>query len=313
MILDSHGYPVIIIGMHRSGTTMITKFLMDLGLFIGKDLERNYESKFFMRENVWMLRSSGGTWDTPRCIEYMYNHEEGLELAKDFLSCRLKGFPVIPYLGISRFLRYRSIQNITEPWGWKDPRNTLTLPVWLKIFPKARIIILVRNGVDVAESLYRREIERFKEFKVRFEKYSFAAYFGSKIWREYWFGNSPKVRSREEGFQLWREYMHYAEEFTRSLKNPLTHIIYESFLDNPHEHLVRLSTFCNLKVNENKIKELCSTVRPERAYAFLKNSELIKLWERVRYDKFMRQYGYDDPIALDKRKSYLPTLYDCCI
>ncbi|MBW1793701.1 MAG: sulfotransferase [Deltaproteobacteria bacterium] len=41
-------------------------------------------------------------------------------------------------------------------WGWKDPRTTLTLPLWLKLFPKARIIHVIRNGIDSALSLWRR-------------------------------------------------------------------------------------------------------------------------------------------------------------
>jgi hypothetical protein len=52
-------------------------------------------------------------------------------------------------------------------WGWKDPRNSITLPVWLKLFPDARVIHIVRNGVDVAESLYRRQQRGFQEAKIR--------------------------------------------------------------------------------------------------------------------------------------------------
>ena len=52
--------PVIIIGMHRSGTTMITDMLRRLGLFVGNDLEENSESMFFINHNDWLLNQSGG-------------------------------------------------------------------------------------------------------------------------------------------------------------------------------------------------------------------------------------------------------------
>jgi hypothetical protein len=45
-------------------------------------------------------------------------------------------------------------------WGWKDPRNTLTLGLWLRVFPDARVVHVVRHGIDVALSLERRARER---------------------------------------------------------------------------------------------------------------------------------------------------------
>ena len=57
------------------------------------------------------------------------------------------------FLGWKRYLAYRSLERFDQPWGWKDPRNVFTLPLWLRVFPEAKIIYIVRNGVDVAASL----------------------------------------------------------------------------------------------------------------------------------------------------------------
>ena len=38
--------PIIVIGMHRSGTTMLIKQLEELGLFVGDKKRKNYESVF---------------------------------------------------------------------------------------------------------------------------------------------------------------------------------------------------------------------------------------------------------------------------
>lgn len=40
-----------------------------------------------------------------------------------------------------------------ETWGWKDPRNCLTLPFWQQLLPDMRYIVCLRNPVDVAHSL----------------------------------------------------------------------------------------------------------------------------------------------------------------
>jgi hypothetical protein len=39
--------PVIIIGMSRSGTTMLVEMLEQLGLFVGRKKTRNNEAVFF--------------------------------------------------------------------------------------------------------------------------------------------------------------------------------------------------------------------------------------------------------------------------
>jgi hypothetical protein len=44
----------------------------------------------------------------------------------------------------------------TGPWGWKDPRNSLTLPYWLALFPEAHILHVRRDGEAIASSLMCR-------------------------------------------------------------------------------------------------------------------------------------------------------------
>jgi hypothetical protein len=41
-------FPVIILGMHRSGTTMVTKLLEEVGLFVGDRLDENHEAVLFL-------------------------------------------------------------------------------------------------------------------------------------------------------------------------------------------------------------------------------------------------------------------------
>jgi len=47
--------PIIIIGMSRSGTSMLTRMLDELGLFVGKKLTKNHEALFFRKINDWLL------------------------------------------------------------------------------------------------------------------------------------------------------------------------------------------------------------------------------------------------------------------
>ena len=63
--------PVIIIGMHRSGTSMISDILQHLGVFMGADLEYHSESRFFSRLNGWMFYQAGATWDNPYNFKFI--------------------------------------------------------------------------------------------------------------------------------------------------------------------------------------------------------------------------------------------------
>src|SRR5207249_1928963 len=41
-------------------------------------------------------------------------------------------------------------------WGWKDPRNCLTLPFWQSLLPDLKTVIIVRNPLEVAYSMRER-------------------------------------------------------------------------------------------------------------------------------------------------------------
>jgi len=56
-------------------------------------------------------------------------------------------------------------------WGWKDPRNSFTLPFWRKELPELRCVICLRNPLDVAESgslaaIPRHELDRTEAFEL---------------------------------------------------------------------------------------------------------------------------------------------------
>ena len=42
------------------------------------------------------------------------------------------------------------------PWGWKDPRTSLTLPFWRSAFGPLQTVVVVRNPLEVVTSLHRR-------------------------------------------------------------------------------------------------------------------------------------------------------------
>lgn len=139
--------PVAIAGMHRSGTSMVAKLLQQAGLHLGEPealmppAEENPEGFFehleFVRLNDEVLNAAGAGWDCPPAP------------GVDWATADLQPF------------RERA-QHLAEtlagsaPWGWKDPRTSLTLPFWRTALGPVRTIIVVRNPLEVVTSLHRR-------------------------------------------------------------------------------------------------------------------------------------------------------------
>ena len=56
--------------MHRSGTTMITQLLENLGLFVGTEKEVNHEALFFWEINNWIFDLHTATPEKPHNMRY---------------------------------------------------------------------------------------------------------------------------------------------------------------------------------------------------------------------------------------------------
>lgn len=136
--------PLIIVGMHRSGTSIVARLLERGGMYLGGSwLDENHESVYFSRANRAMLGEGPYLlydfgWTAPKTDE--------------FIQAR-RGYAERAAANASAFFAERRGETV---WGWKDPRNCLTLPVWLSIYPKARVLHVVRDGRAVALSLTER-------------------------------------------------------------------------------------------------------------------------------------------------------------
>lgn len=136
--------PYIIIGMHRSGTSFLAKVLERSGIFMGQIKDPNFEAMHFLSENQKALWAANFDWHKPGIPgrEHWTQFDAQTLYREHF---KLNG----------RLARLK--QNLkNEDWGWKDPRNTFTLAMWLEMFPKARVIHMYRNADDVVRSLQQR-------------------------------------------------------------------------------------------------------------------------------------------------------------
>lgn len=136
--------PILILGMHRSGTSCLTGSLQQCGLYLGQVYESrpynrkgNRENQQVMDLNNAVLAASGGSWDRPPEALRWSRQEAGL---RDGILAGLAA-------GAGDM-----------PWGFKDPRTLLTLPFWLEGLPRgARHAATIRHPARVAHSLRARD------------------------------------------------------------------------------------------------------------------------------------------------------------
>ena len=212
-------HPVIIIGMHRSGTTLLSKILDDSGIFQGVMKDHNNEAFHFLSLNQTSLKNAGADWLHPKVPQKQ--HWELLDkyalYAEHF---KLKSGRPIKMLLLSN-----------KQWGWKDPRNTYTLPMWLSVFPKAKVIHMVRNGVDVALSLQTRNKQKGEV-------------------------HNELLNDLNYNFGLWEKYVSQGES-AKALTSNYYELKYEDLLSQNNDSILGMEDFLgvNIKKGLGIIKE----------------------------------------------------------
>lgn len=279
--------PVIIIGMHRSGTSAITRILEQLGIFVGHDLDENHESQFFQGLNKWLLSQSSGAWDNPGAISHLLGDGESVELVLAYLREIVCSPRRRKYVGLRKYLLRSDKDTLSRPWGWKDPRSTFTLPIWLQLYPNAKIIYVERHGIDVAVSLKRRNDGSFRRSRERFGR--------MRGW--YWlrpkrggFAGSVRCRSLDGAFSLWEEYVQRGRRHVQELgPDRALSIRYENLLETPSDHLALMAAFCGVSPTREQLDETAATLKPERMFAYRTDPSLLQFAQSMKG----RLLGYD--------------------
>ncbi len=284
--------PTIIVGMHRSGTSILARLLSQSGVWLGADREpRHRESRFFMETNESLLSMAGSSWYQPGdFLLSLASHEKCL-LYQDAAIQACRSGLAVRYLGVGRW-KDGNLFHQTRPWGWKDPRNCLTLPVWLGLFPQARVLHIVRNGIDVARSLLVRERaagERAESLWLR------AARTLDRLVHLKNPRTSQPTGSLEKAFGLWSGYLEATLAATRKLPdNRCLTLHFEQLLGNPPDELHRILGFLDLSVDAADLETLARQLRKDRSRAFLRDERLVNFFERHRNHPMMRRFGYDE-------------------
>lgn len=141
---------VLVLGMHRSGTSAVTGALRYIGLRLPEeehllpphpDNPRGYfENRVLLELNDRILTALDGDWSAPPSLPDGWTELSEIQGLREEAERTFRA--TMP----------------AEAWVWKDPRNCLTLPFWLSLLDGRPAVVLVhRPPWEIARSLRARD------------------------------------------------------------------------------------------------------------------------------------------------------------
>jgi hypothetical protein len=243
--------PVCILGMHRSGTSMVALLLAECGLYLGHERDLMPpgpdnpagfgENLRFVDVNERLLAALGGTWDAvpelnPGWLErndVTLLHAEADELVRAFGEC--------------------------EPWGWKDPRSSVTFPFWERVAGPLEVVVCVRDPLEVALSLQRRN-----------------------------------GVSLDFGLALWLQYNERIVATTSVDSRIVSH--YDAYFSSPRRELERIAAFIDLPVDgetlERAAERALFSLRSYRLRPYLRRTDRLASVAEL-YRSLCAEAGWD--------------------
>ena len=207
----------IVLGMHRSGTSVVAGILHFNKVVMGtyetfwpRPLPQNpkgfYENYDFRKINDKILQES----------DYNTKHYK----------------TTIPIPELSKSIKQTMIKTIWnyeskfENWGWKDPRTCLTASNWTEVFKevnlieKVNILFVSRKSLSVARSLKKRNA-------------------------------IPLL----QGVNLWKAYTERAINFCESSYIPTLYLSFEMILKNPISECEKIFNFLSQPFNKSIVSD----------------------------------------------------------
>jgi hypothetical protein len=144
----------VVLGMHKSGTTLVSQILHESGIFMieGPDRRRGYDAgQTYERQAVVDLNKAMLNWGNKTSLDVI---PKELVAVTQFQKEEMRAI----------------IQACDEQhanWGFKDPRTCLTYESWLRELPPHRVVAIYRNYREVLQHYQPSNSLRFPYFKVK--------------------------------------------------------------------------------------------------------------------------------------------------
>jgi GT2 family glycosyltransferase/glycosyltransferase involved in cell wall biosynthesis len=266
---------IVVIGMHRTGTSLITRGLQVMGVNLGNNLlpaMADVNAKGFWEDadinalNIEMLHAINSEWD---CLTPI--------TATNIQQLEHQGY----FLRAVELLRNKVAQ--VSIFGLKDPRIAKLLPFWGMVFDHCNYdvsyLLTIRHPLSVVKSLQKRD-------NLSAEK-SYLLWFTHVI-TALTFSIGKNVSLVDYDFFMQHpsdELERLAKDFKLSVINQELQVFLDQFVDNSLRHThyalddLRLDSACPYPI-QDVYSYLLKIASGETAYDFLALSNLVKQWEK---------------------------------
>jgi hypothetical protein len=144
------GHGVVVVGMHRSGTSAATRLVNLLGVPLPAENDLlpsafdnprgHWESRSLVEFNDRLLDARACDWTCPVPFERGWTME-----------------PPVAAFATDAFATFQQAVP-TRQWVWKDPRNCLLLPFWRGILGvELAVVLVLRHPLEIVASLEARD------------------------------------------------------------------------------------------------------------------------------------------------------------
>lgn len=138
---------LIVVGFHRSGTSLLTQLLHAAGLFIGDNLlgalpsnpYGHFEDREVLELHREILADHGQNWQVDLSQEFFISAEH--------------------WRRMQDLVRRREVAH--RDWGFKEPRSCLMLGAWKFVAPEAKFVIVYRDPSACVRSMMSRQASEY--------------------------------------------------------------------------------------------------------------------------------------------------------
>lgn len=264
---------MLILGMHRSGTTAVARLLQALGLSLGRRVSDLAENPALVELHELLLRRAGGSWEYPRPLLAALTVPQLRDRALDLL-------------------RAAAPESSADPWGWKDPRTCFFVPLWKEIYGAPTAIVVRRDGRDVAASLAARARRHDGAGRDPFGRARIRTRLRDVVRRvEHQRDDSVRCWSPDAALTLWGEYNATIDAAIAEHGIPSVVMRLEDLVERPRDELARIARSAGLPDDREAIERALSEaplVQPRRRPDLWPSQSAIAATAAQ-----LERYGYD--------------------
>jgi len=190
---------LMVVGMHRSGTSLISNWLYRCGLQLGEHM---------------LEAGTGNVEGHFEDVEFLRMHEEILTSnafpASGFVYDKVIDISVYQLEKLKSVIKVKN--QLYRQWGWKEPRTCLFLDLYRELLPNSKYLVIVRDYSAVVHSLLKRDFAEHED------KYLHRKKLQRFVWLYLRRGKSSRKFYKERAEDYLKVYIEYNQHILDTLK-----------------------------------------------------------------------------------------------